>query len=46
MRKQGDRQREKERTFEQTPSGVWSWMWGSILGPCDHDLSQNQELDA
>ena len=39
----GQREREAEK---QTPLLAQSLMQGSISGPWDHDLSQNQELDA
>ena len=38
--------REKEREhLRQIPCGAWS-PTGSVSGPCDQDLSRNQEPDA
>ena len=31
---------------KQTPCWAWSPIWGSIPGPWNHDLNQNQESDA
>ena len=39
---------EGERILKLTPPLPWAWIltWGSIPGPWDHGLSQNQESDA
>ena len=43
----GEGQRERKReNLQQAPHSTWSLMQGSIPQPWDHDLSQNQELDA
>ena len=43
----GGAQRKSEReNLKQAPHSAQSPMWSSILGPWDHDLSQNQELDS
>ena len=40
-------QRERERkNLKQAPCPVWGPTQGSISQPRDHDLGQNQELDA
>ena len=45
-RARGEKVGERERILIQTPHWVWSLTRGSIPQPQDHDLSQNQELDA
>jgi len=39
-------QREGERISSRLLAEMQSLTWGSVLLPWDHDLSQNQELDA
>ena len=42
--KKGKEKKRERENLQQTAHRAWILTWGSIPGPWDHDLSQNQEL--